>query len=170
MKRFKAIAGITMIFLLGVMTGVLGTGMVVKHRIESFHSKGFPPIKPIFMKKVCSRLDLTPAQKSAVEKILENLHVQLKEARHEFHPKIKAAFDNSFAQIRTHLSEPQQKKLDTLIKQLPRHFPPGKKHRRSHGLKKNGRDKTGWDKNRRQKKNPLRTMPPNNERHNRPLG
>lgn len=133
MKRLKAISGILAIFILGIMTGVLGTGLVVKHRIESFQEKGFPPIRPMFMKRIGNRLDLTPAQRVEVEKIIDNLQVELREVRRDFHPKIKAAFDTCFEQIREHLTEPQKKKLDIIKKQLPKHFPPGKDFRRHRG-------------------------------------
>lgn len=132
MKRLKAITGILAIFILGIMTGVLGTGMVVKHRIESFHEKGLPPIRPMFMKRIGSRLDLTPAQRVEVEKIIDTLQIELRGIRRDFHPKIKAAFDNSFEQIKKHLTEPQKQKLDKIRSELPRHFPPGKDFHRKH--------------------------------------
>jgi hypothetical protein len=132
MEKFKAISGILAIFILGIMAGVLGTNMIIKHRIESFHEKGFPPIRPMFMKRIGSRLDLTPAQRVEVEKIINTLQIEIREIRQEFHPKIKAAFDNSFAQIKKHLTEPQKQKLDKIKSKLPRHFPPGKDFRRKH--------------------------------------
>jgi hypothetical protein len=132
MKRLKAISGILAIFILGIMTGVLGTSMVVKHRVESFHEKGFPPIRPMFMKRIGNHLDLTSAQRVEVEKIIDTLQVELREIRQDSHPKIKAAFDNCFDQIRKHLTEPQKKKLDIIKKELPKHFPPGKDFRRHH--------------------------------------
>lgn len=132
MKRLKAIAGILAIFILGTMTGVLGTGLVVKHRMESFHEKGFPPIRPMLMKRIVNRLDLTPDQQVEVEKIISNLQADLRNARRDFHPKIKAAFDSCFEQIGGLLTEPQKKKLDRIRKELPKHFPPGKNFRRHH--------------------------------------
>jgi Spy/CpxP family protein refolding chaperone len=124
MKRFKAVAGVMAIFTLGAMTGVLGAHLVVKHRIEMFHEKGPPPIKPMFKKRIIDRLDLTPTQREAVEKILDELQVQLREIRQDFHPKIKAAFDASFDRIKALLDESQKKEMDILLKELPDHFPP----------------------------------------------
>jgi hypothetical protein len=124
MKLFKAIAGVVAIFTLGVMTGVLGTHLVVKHRIEMFQEKGPPPIKHMFKKRIIDRLDLTPSQRDAVEKIFDDLQVQLREIRKDFHPKIKAAFDASFDRIKELLDESQKKQMDILLKELPDHFPP----------------------------------------------
>jgi hypothetical protein len=123
MKLIKAIAGIMAIFVLGVMTGVLGASLVVKHRIEMFHEKGPPPIKPMLMKRLTDRLDLTPAQHEAVEKILDDLQVQIRELRHDFQPKIKEAFDSGFEHIREQLTDSQKRRLELLLKELPDHFP-----------------------------------------------
>jgi len=124
MNLFKAIAGIAAIFILGAMTGVLGTTLVVKHRIEIFHKKGPPSIKPMLMKRITDRLDLNTSQRESVEKILDELQIQLREMRRDFHPKIKAAFDASFERIKEHLDDSQKKQMDILLKELPDHFPP----------------------------------------------
>jgi hypothetical protein len=123
MKLFKAIAGIAAIFILGVMTGVVGTSLVVEHRIDMFHKKGSPPIKTMFKKRVIDRLDLNPAQREAVDKILDELQIQVREMRKDFRPKIKAAFDASFERIKELLDDAQKKKMEILLKELPDHFP-----------------------------------------------
>lgn len=130
MKRLKAIAGITAIFALGILTGVLGTGLMVEHRIESFHKKGFKPVCPMLMKKIDKQLDLTPDQRVEVDKILVQLRSELREIRHGFRPKIKSAFDNSFDQIKAHLTGPQKKQLDILKKELPAYSFFGKKFKK----------------------------------------
>jgi hypothetical protein len=129
MKLFKAIAGIAAIFILGAMTGVLGTTLVVQHRIEIFHKKGPPSIKPMLMKRITDRLDLNTSQRESVEKILDELQIQLREMRRDFHPKIKAAFDASFERIKEHLDDSQKKQMDILLKELPDHFPPHRRFR-----------------------------------------
>jgi hypothetical protein len=129
MKNLKAIAGIAAIFILGVMTGVFGTSLVVKHRIDVFHEKGPPPIKPMFKKRIIDRLDLNPPQREAVEKILDELQIQIREMRQDFHPKIKAAFDASFERIKEFLDDAQKKKMEKLLEELPDHFPPHRRFR-----------------------------------------
>jgi hypothetical protein len=129
MKLFKAIAGISAIFILGVMTGVVGTSLVVEHRIDMFHKKGSPPIKDMFKKRVIDQLDLNPAQREAADKILDELQIQVREMRQDFRPKIKAAFDAGFERIRGILNESQKKQMDILLKELPDHFPFHKRFR-----------------------------------------
>jgi hypothetical protein len=130
MKQFRAVAGIAAIFVLGVMIGVLGTSLVVSHRMESFHKKGPPPIRPMFMKQIVNRLDLTPAQQAEVEKMVDTLQAELRTIRRDFHPRVKAAFDACFERINQHLTGDQKKKLAIIREQLPKHFPPDKDFRR----------------------------------------
>ena len=126
MKRIKAIAGILAIFALGIMTGALGAGLVVKHRIAMFHEKGPPHIGPMFMERIGDRLDLTADQRVEVKKILDNLDVQLREIRQTFDPKIKTAFDAAFEKIGDQLTEPQKQQLNILKERFPRRFHPDK--------------------------------------------
>jgi hypothetical protein len=136
MKLFKAFAGIAAIFILGAMTGVLGTTLVVKHRIEIFHKKGPPSIKPMLMKRITDRIDLTSSQRESVEKILDELQIQLRELRQDFRPKMKGAFDASFERIKELLDDSQKKQIDILLKELPDHFP----HHRRFGSRECDKD------------------------------
>lgn len=138
MKRWKAIAGILVIFLLGAMSGVLGTSLVVKHRIEMFHEKGPPSFKPLFMSRFGNRLDLTQKQRMEVGRILDSLHLQLRQLRHDFHPKVKTAFDNAFKEIEEKLTPSQKQKMEQLLKEWPRPFRFGHHHRHE--------DHRGFDK------------------------
>ena len=140
MKIFKAIAGITAIFILGAMTGVLGTSLVIKHRIEMFHKKGPPQIKAMFMKRISDRLDLNPKQIESIGKILDNLQVELKDIRQDVRPKIKAAFDSSFEQIREQLTEVQKTQFDSFLKELPENFPRLRHFRHKEWHKRNHQD------------------------------
>jgi len=128
MKNVKAVAGVLVIFMLGVMTGVLASGLIMEHRIESFHKKGPPPIKPLFMKKIAGSLDLSAGQKKAVEKNITVLQQRLGEIRREFHPRLRSAIDDCYREIEKNLDPRQKKKMAQLIKQMPGPFCPGKQH------------------------------------------
>lgn len=134
MKMYKSILGITAIFVLGLLAGILGTNLVFKHRFE----KGPPPIEVVLMHRLSRRLDLTTSQQVEVRKILDNLQIQLKEIRKDYHPRVKAAFDASFAQIRQYLTEPQKEQMDIFENHLPKHFPFDRKrhHRPRHDERK----------------------------------
>ncbi|MBS3758988.1 MAG: hypothetical protein KGY61_10030 [Desulfobacterales bacterium] len=123
MKFLKAIAGITAIFILGVLTGILGTGLVVKHRIETFHEKGPPPIKAMFMERLSHQLELNPEQKIRIEAILEDTQKDLNRVRQTFRPRIKQVFSTCFNRIEAQLTPIQQKRFKAMQERFPRFMP-----------------------------------------------
>jgi len=129
MRNFKAITGVIAIFVLGIMTGILGTSLVVKSRIEKFHQKGPPHVKTMFMKRLSNKLDLSPAQKKSIQKILDKMQTDLQSIRQNVRPEIKSAFSAGFKEIRQELTEPQKKKFDLLAKKFPDRFPHRMKHK-----------------------------------------
>lgn len=129
MKNIKAVAGVLIIFILGIMTGVLTSGLIMEHRIESFHQKGPPSLKPFFMKKITGSLDLSPSQEKEVEKNITALQERIGEIRREFHPRLRAAFDDCYKEIGNNLDPLQKKRMKQIIKDMPGPFCPGKGHR-----------------------------------------
>src|SRR6056297_2791719 len=125
MKLFKAIAGISAIFILGAAVGALGTSLVIKHRVAAFHEKGPPPIQPLFMERLSSRLELTAEQEAAVSDILESTQKELTALRRDFRPRVKAIFSNCFDRIETQLTPIQKKQLENMKEHLPRFMHPG---------------------------------------------
>ena len=127
MKLFKAIAGISAIFILGAAVGALGTSLVIKHRVAAFHEKGPPPIQPLFMNRLSSRLELTAEQEAVVSDILESTQKELSALRRDFRPRVKAIFSDCYDRIEARLTPPQKKQLQIMKEHFPRfmhHGPP----------------------------------------------
>lgn len=125
MKLFKAIAGISAIFILGAAVGALGTSLVVKHRVETFHEKGPPSIKPLFMDRLSNHLELTAEQEAAVSDILESTQKELTALRRDFRPRVKVIFSDCFDRIETQLTPIQKKQLQSMEENFPRFMHPG---------------------------------------------
>jgi len=119
----KWLAGISAIFLLGALTGALATGLVVKHRIETFHEKGPPPIKPLFMQRLSRHLELNPEQKIAVADILEDTQQKLGELRKTYKPRMRQIFSDCFNRIQSQLTPIQQERFQSLQEKFPRMMP-----------------------------------------------
>ena len=128
MRLFKAIAGISAIFILGAAVGALGTSLVIKHRVADFHEKGPPPIQPILMNRLSSRLELTAEQQAAVSDILESTQKELSALRSDFRPRVKAIFTDCYDRIEARLTRSQKKQLQIMKEQFPRFMHHG--HRR----------------------------------------
>ncbi|MFW5902002.1 MAG: hypothetical protein ACOCTS_03065 [Thermodesulfobacteriota bacterium] len=120
MKLLKAIAGISAIFILGAAVGALGTSLVIKHRVAAFHEKGPPPIQPLFMNRLSSRLELTAAQEAAVSDILTSTQKELSALRSDFRPRVKAIFSDCYDRIEARLTPPQKKELRIMKEHFPR--------------------------------------------------
>jgi len=131
MKLFKAIAGISAIFILGAAVGALGTSLVIKHRVAAFHEKGPPPIKPLFMERLANRLELTAEQEAAVSDILESTQKELTALRRDFRPRVKAIFSDCFDRIEAQLTPIQKKQLESMKEHFPRFMHSGHPRRPS---------------------------------------
>lgn len=102
----KWLAGISAIFLLGALTGALVTGLVVKHRIETFQEKGPPPIKPLFMDRLFRHLELNPEQKIAVADIPENTQQKLGRLRKTYKRRMREIFSDCFSRVQASAASP----------------------------------------------------------------
>ena len=120
MKLFKAIAGISAIFILGAAIGALGTSLIIKNRVEAFYEKGPPPIQPLFMNRLSGHLELTAEQETAVSEILEATQKELSALRSDFRPRVKAIFSDCFDRIEAQLTQPQKKQLQIMKEDFPR--------------------------------------------------
>jgi hypothetical protein len=77
MNRWKTVAGVVLIFLLGGLMGSLTTGWVLKHRHPLFRKD--PESRVAFiMKRLSDRLELTEAQKPAVEVVVRRIDERMR--------------------------------------------------------------------------------------------
>lgn len=113
MKRWKLISGLLLVFVLGVLVGSFGTRIYLKDRFE--HLRKDPKARQAFiMRKLSKELELTPGQKTKIEKIVEQTGEKRRESFLKNRPEIKKIMDEGFAQIKKELNKDQQKKLDVL--------------------------------------------------------
>jgi Spy/CpxP family protein refolding chaperone len=133
MKVFKLILVVTLLFGLGVTTGVLGSKYLV-HKKMAWLAKGKPGDRVEFLvKRLDRKLVLSGEQKKKVRKIFQVGFAEMEMLREEFHPEMHAFLQNQIEQVREILDAEQQQKLDTLLRdRLPLSPfvppPPGGKH------------------------------------------
>ena len=109
MKRWKLIAGIILVFVLGVLSGTLGTGFYVKQKMKPIRQD--PKAKrTVIIEKLTNRLDLKENQIPKIEKILD----EIDQRRREYHQEIRKMRTESISQMKKELTPEQQKKLDQL--------------------------------------------------------
>ena len=122
MNIWKLVAGVALLFILGVLIGSLGTRFYFKHHYPP------PPADPkakaaFIMNKLSKELDLTQDQKIRIEGIVEKMEARLHEHFLQVQPEAKKIIDDGFSQIKNKLNEDQKTKLDVLKERFERRRP-----------------------------------------------
>ena len=129
MKRWKIITALALVFVLGVLTGVVGTGMTLKHG-PPFSPRDPEGRKARIMERLERKLDLTAEQKVRVAAIVDRRHGQAREQFRRHRQALQAFMTQSFADIRKELTPEQQTKLDAFQTEVEERF--RKRGRRFH--------------------------------------
>jgi hypothetical protein len=120
MNRFKLLAGVILVFLVGTLAGSLGAGVYFKHRMERFAAGGPPRHlrKVLLMKRLSNELDLTKEQRIEIEKIIKESANKIFAVRRKYLPDIKEITDQSFALMKEKLNADQKERLEELHEKL----------------------------------------------------
>ena len=121
----KLVAGVLLLFLLGILVGSVGTLFHLDHRHRPL--AGDPKVRAAFvMKKLSEDLNLTQDQKAAIERAVAQMTERLHEHFVHTRPEVKKTIDESFSQIKKELNVDQKLKLDVLKEKFERHRPSGR--------------------------------------------
>jgi len=113
MKKWRLIAGVALVFMLGVLAGSLGTQLYQRHWSERFW-KDPAARRDVFLQRLTRELQLTEPQQSEFKGIVEEVDQNLQALRSEKRTEIKRIIDESFARMKEKLSPDQQAKLEEL--------------------------------------------------------
>ena len=113
MKKWKLIAGVALVFVLGLLMGSLGARYY--HRDWSGRYLQEPSArKALILKKLNKDLGLSEAQQKEFRTIVEETDKKLEVLGLERRGAVKAILDESFARMKEKLDPEQRKKLDEL--------------------------------------------------------
>ena len=113
MKKWKLIAGVALVFVLGVLVGSLGNRFYHRDWSERFFQEPSAR-KTLILKKLTKDLGLTETQQKEFRAIIEDTDKKLEAFGLERRSAVKAILDESFAKMKEKLDPEQQKKLDEL--------------------------------------------------------
>jgi hypothetical protein len=136
MNKWKAIAGILLIFILGGLVGALGTGMVVKQRIKRFADPKGPPPPIHFLQRQLRRMSLSADQEAKIYPVLDRMHVEFLALLEKSRPEFDRLFDTHVQEIREKLDAGQQEQLDATVEKIKAHL----KRMHSKGFVKKGNE------------------------------
>lgn len=121
MKTWKVIIGIGLIYILGILTGLL-PGFYYRHKFPP------PPLPPVrnndhavmMLERLARDLDLTEKQINQSKEILRDMDEKLGRHFRTAHSGAKEIFDDSFSQIEKILDNNQKKKFHYMRERMER--------------------------------------------------
>jgi hypothetical protein len=113
MKKWKLIAGIALVFILGVLVGSVGSRFYHRDWSERFFQEPSAR-KALILKRLTKDLGLTEVQQKEFRVIVEDTDKKLEAFGLERRSAAKAILDESFSRMKEKLDPEQQKKLDEL--------------------------------------------------------
>lgn len=122
MNRWKVIAGILLIFILGVFSGVIGSGLFFKHHIKRFMDPAGPPPPIRFLQRQLDRFELSVDQQTQIDALFEEMNREFFELIRKSQPEFKLLFDRYISQIRKKLGPDQQEKLNRMVERIESHL------------------------------------------------
>lgn len=128
MKRWQAIFAAVVLFLTGAVSGGLATKLYLLNTSQPA-SRPAPasPQAPWaaqrmdFLRRVSSRLDLTPDQKTQLDKIIEESQERMRQLWEPVAPQAQAEFQQVRTQMEALLTEPQRAKLQAILAERKSH-------------------------------------------------
>lgn len=125
MNKVKVSVTVILVFILGALTGSLGTQAFMKYRISKFMKRGHEARAEFIIERLSHVLELTDSQKTEVEKIIRETQKKIAEIEGQFRPRIQALMDDDFRQMRELLNDNQKQKLDEFHEHLKKRKRPG---------------------------------------------
>jgi hypothetical protein len=118
MTQGKLWGGLLVLFLAGVLTGVVGTILYQHYEQKQRWDRGPTGRQERLMKRLTDELSLTQAQSEAIEPIVSRTHVQILELRAKHQPEVDRILADAITEAKTKLSGEQGAKLETLYAKL----------------------------------------------------
>lgn len=130
--KIKIIAGILVVFSLGVIIGALGAGIFIHRGMRQFIGGERLPLQGFFMRRLTRELKLTDEQKPKVQQILKASEAEMREFLQHSHAEFEKIMQRQNAQLKEILTPVQQKKLDEMFEQMQNRWrkKPDRKDRR----------------------------------------
>lgn len=115
MKQSRPVIGVILIFLLGILSGALGTHLWYTYRIESIISGSAHSREEYIVSRLGRKLVLDDRQKDQVRAIVHETKEAIKALRKPLRPQTEAIIEKSQAKILVLLNPEQQRKFQQII-------------------------------------------------------
>ena len=114
MKSLKIWLLLALVFLAGVVAGVVGTRAMVRHAVQNaiLHPEKF---QVMLERNLTRKLELDNGQRVKLHQILAATHTDMKNLRREYQPRFFEVVSNAEGQITAILTPGQQAQFDLLL-------------------------------------------------------
>jgi Spy/CpxP family protein refolding chaperone len=114
MKSLKIWLLLALVFLAGVVAGVVGTRAMVRHAVQNaiLHPE---KTQVMLERNLTRKLELDNGQRVKLHQILAATHSDMKNLRREYQPRFFEVVSNAEGQITAILTPEQQAKFDRLL-------------------------------------------------------
>lgn len=106
----------------GLSLGFIAGQFYAQHKFMQILTQGPSAIRPLVLKRMKAKLDLTSEQLVALEPILNELHVEGTQIRKEAIPKFLKAFQQARSQAEPILNAEQLEIVDAQAKKIEMHL------------------------------------------------
>ena len=122
--KAKAVAGILVVFLLGVLIGGLGGNLYFQREFQKFKKGGSDLHREVFMDVLTRELDLTDEQTLKVSQVINKTEVIIRQYLQDSHEEFMKIIEDQQIQLEALLTPEQQEKLKIIVKRMREHAPP----------------------------------------------
>ncbi|MBF0606676.1 MAG: hypothetical protein SFH39_15320 [Candidatus Magnetobacterium sp. LHC-1] len=118
MKKWKFATALALVFVSGLLTGAVLTGLYIKHSMVKVIHGGPPAIKKVIVKRLDEKLNLTQQQRVEVERIVAQTQGEILKLRQKNQPEIERIIESGIANMKASLTPEQQKTLEAMYKTI----------------------------------------------------
>ncbi len=115
MKAWKAVAGVVLVFFLGVLAGGIGVYRFHRHRMDRFFRGEPGAVSGFLVHRLARQLDLDASQRTRVEAVVRQTHEEMREVRQQFRPRLDELVEKGRREIRAELRPDQQARFDRIV-------------------------------------------------------
>ena len=115
MKKWKAVAGVILVFLLGAMAGAIADHMPCWHRVESIITGGPAARRAFIVERLSCELKLNAEQKAKLNEIAKDTHMQIKAVKTQIQPQVDAILAASEDKVRAMLTPEQRERFEKFL-------------------------------------------------------
>ena len=121
MKRILTCLAILLLFVSGIVVGVMGSAAYLHHKLSALHD-GPAGIHRLGRQIIDWNLDLTPEQENEIDRIMHDVHMQFFAFSSEHHEELHAILISGLDRVDAVLDERQREKWGRMRRAVDRHM------------------------------------------------